>query len=380
MRRPTICFLLLAFCLIPFALGQEFKTYSKELSTLLDAKTANDLQSPNAKPWHLKAEYQIYDALGNPNASGSYEYDWAAPGKSRSLWNRDNTTASLWSLPGSPDVVAGKIEHLRTLERDIRDLTSGVLPSRRVLVQYDLSLQTIPFGQAKLRCIVLNPKKDLPAETPAAFSSYCFDLEKPQLRLVISQTNGLILVLMDNPVPFRDISVPRHVVAARDGHTIFKLDITELRDSPDSPGVFTPLASALPLHLQYSSTQIRSMLATAPKFTYPQRAMDLNLSGHVMLQAHVGKDGHVHSVQIDSGMQVLREAASENVSQLIFHPYFLEGRPVDFDVSFDVNFTPDFQMSVIESASEIHGQCPHFIGGVTGGSPLCAATPIEELP
>jgi hypothetical protein len=104
--------------------------------------------------------------------------------------------------------------------------------------------------------------------------------------------------------------------------------------------------------------------------------MDLNLSGQVMLQAHVGKDGHVHSVQIDSGMQVLREAASANVSQLIFYPYFLEGQPVEFDVSFDVNFTLDFHMSVIESPSEIHGQCPHFIAT----NAICAATSIEELP
>jgi len=375
-RRPTICFFLLAFCFIPYAFGQESKTYSRELSTLLDAKTANDLQSPDAKPWHLKAEYQVYDALGKPIVSGSYEYDWAAPGKSRSLWNRSNTSATLWSLPGSPDVAAGKIEQLRRFERDIHDLTTSVLPSKSVLAQYDLSLQTIPFGQAKLRCIVLNPKKNLPAETPATFSSYCFDMEKPQLRLVTSQTNGLTLVLMDNPVPFRDISIPRQVVAVQDGHIIFKLDIKELRDSQNSPSDLTPATSALPLHLQYLSTQIRSMLAAAPKFTYPQRAMDLNLSGQVMLQAHVGKDGHVHSVQIDSGMQVLREAASANVSQLIFYPYFLEGQPVEFDVSFDVNFTLDFHMSVIESPSEIHGQCPHFIAT----NAICAATSIEELP
>jgi hypothetical protein len=381
MRQPTICFFLLTFSFIPFALGQESQTYSKELSALLAANAANDrLQSPDAKPWRMIAEYQLYDSFGKPVASGSYEYDWVAPGKSRTLWSRGNTTASLWSLPGSPDAVTGKIEQLSAFERDIRDLAFGLLPSRLVLAQYDLSLQTIPFGQAKLRCILLNPKKNLPAQTPAAFSGYCFDLDKPQLRLMTHQTNGLTLVVMDNPALFRDISIPRHVIAARDGHTIFKLDITELKDSQDSPSEFTPPASALPLHLQYSSTKIINMLETAPKFTYPQKVKELNLSGHVMLQAHVGKDGHVHSLQIDSGMQVLREAASDNVKQLIFHPYFLEGQPVDFDVSFDVNFTSDYHMIVIESPSELHEQCPHFIGGVISGNPLCAATSTEEVP
>jgi hypothetical protein len=379
MNPRSIWLLLLAFCLLPNAHGQDTSASSKDLSALLAANSANNsLEASGAMPWRMKADYQLFDAQGHPTASGSYEYWWAAPGKSRTLWTRGNLSASLWDAPGSPNLVAGKVEQLRLVEREIHDLTSGSLPSSQVLAQYALSLQGIAMGPSKLRCVLLGPKTDRPVETPAPFSGYCFDQQKPQLRLMLSKTGHPMLVDLENPAPFRELSIPRHVQIVRDGKTIFTLDIKELKESAEASDSSIPPVSALPLHVQYSAEQAQAMLAENPKFVFPQRATDLNLFGHVMLRAHVGKDGHVHSVQVDSGMKILREAASENVSKLVYQPYFLAGGVSDFDVNFDVNFTPDHQMIVIGSQADIHSQCSHSIGGVRAVNPLCAATSIEE--
>ena len=36
-----------------------------------------DFTSPELKPWHLKAKYQLYDDTGDPAEQGTYEYWWA---------------------------------------------------------------------------------------------------------------------------------------------------------------------------------------------------------------------------------------------------------------------------------------------------------------
>lgn len=379
MSRLAICSLFLAFSCIPFAFGQDSQTNSKDLPALLAANRSNDqLDSPGGKPWRMKASYQLYDAQEKPAGSGTYEYDWATPGKSRMLWNRGNTTITLWSLPGSPDLVSGNIDQLRPVELDIRGLTSGVLPSPQVLAQYDLSLHPISFGQSALRCVILAPRKNLPAQNPAAFSGYCFDQEKPQLRLMTIQSASLTLVLLDNPVLFHGAWIPRNLLMLRGGKKIFSLDITELNDSSDSPGAFTPLSAARPLHLLYAAAQVKDMVESSPHYTYPQKVREFNLFGHVMLTAHVGKDGRTESVRVDSGVRILREEAQKDVSQLTYRPLFLAGSPVDFDVAFDVNFTEDHQMQLIEpnSNGSLHPQCGHAI--LTGA--LCVASPIEEAP
>jgi hypothetical protein len=37
-----------------------------------------DFNSPDLKPWHLKATYQLYDEKGKPGEQGTYEYWWAS--------------------------------------------------------------------------------------------------------------------------------------------------------------------------------------------------------------------------------------------------------------------------------------------------------------
>ncbi len=42
-------------------------------------RNINGLVVPGAKPWHLKATYQLYDNQGKPSETGTYEEWWFGP-------------------------------------------------------------------------------------------------------------------------------------------------------------------------------------------------------------------------------------------------------------------------------------------------------------
>src|ERR1039458_3366375 len=55
-----------------------------------------DFTSPELKPWHLKATYQLYDEKGKPSEQGTFEYWWASPTVYRSTWTRPSATRTVW--------------------------------------------------------------------------------------------------------------------------------------------------------------------------------------------------------------------------------------------------------------------------------------------
>jgi protein TonB len=73
--------------------------------------------------------------------------------------------------------------------------------------------------------------------------------------------------------------------------------------------------------------------------TYPQLARQARISGTVVLQAAIGKDGSIQNLRLVSGHPMLAPAAIEAVKQWKYRPYFLNGEPVEVDTQITVNFT-----------------------------------------
>jgi TonB family protein len=72
--------------------------------------------------------------------------------------------------------------------------------------------------------------------------------------------------------------------------------------------------------------------------TYPATAMKQRISGSVVLQARIGKDGHVHDLKVVSGHPFLATAAVDAVRQWQYDPYKLNGQAVDLQTQITVNF------------------------------------------
>jgi protein TonB len=72
---------------------------------------------------------------------------------------------------------------------------------------------------------------------------------------------------------------------------------------------------------------------------FPPVAIQMDLSGVVLVQALIGKDGEVKDAYVVSGHPVLRDDALEAVWQWKFKPAMAKGEPVPVWVSIPVRFT-----------------------------------------
>jgi protein TonB len=80
-------------------------------------------------------------------------------------------------------------------------------------------------------------------------------------------------------------------------------------------------------------------LIRQPKPIYPPLAKQARISGHVLLNAIIGKDGTIQNLTVASGHPLLVPAAMEAVKQWVYQPTLLNGEAVEVVTQIDVNFT-----------------------------------------
>ena len=71
---------------------------------------------------------------------------------------------------------------------------------------------------------------------------------------------------------------------------------------------------------------------------YPPMAKMAKVEGPVVLQLVVGKEGAVEELRVISGHPMLVQAALDAVRQWRYHPYLLNGKPVEFETQVTVSF------------------------------------------
>jgi protein TonB len=71
---------------------------------------------------------------------------------------------------------------------------------------------------------------------------------------------------------------------------------------------------------------------------YPPEAKTRHITGDVILQITIGKDGRVHDLRAISGDPLLVEASIGAVQQWRYRPYLLKGEPVDVETTIKVQF------------------------------------------
>lgn len=71
---------------------------------------------------------------------------------------------------------------------------------------------------------------------------------------------------------------------------------------------------------------------------YPAPARKARISGTVRLEAVIGRDGMIQSLQVISGHPWLAQAALDAVRQWVYRPTLLNGEPVEVLTQIDVNF------------------------------------------
>jgi protein TonB len=107
---------------------------------------------------------------------------------------------------------------------------------------------------------------------------------------------------------------------------------------PSAP-VAPPKPPPPPERVKVSGGVTAGMLLVKVAPVYPVLARQARISGTVVLQAVIGKNGKIENLHAVSGHPLLIQSAIDAVRQWRYKPYILDGQPVEVDTQVTVNFT-----------------------------------------
>ncbi|MFY9853912.1 MAG: energy transducer TonB [Terracidiphilus sp.] len=310
-----------------------------------------DFTSPELKPWHLKATYQLYDEKGKPSEQGTYEYWWASPTVYRSTWTRPSATHSEWHMADGGRAHQDTGESLKFFEYKLQAAFLSPLPTSSEVNPFNSSLdrRITPFGKFKLPCIMVIPAmpkyEDLKSPPLGLFPTYCFDPQVPALRA--NHFFGTMTTEFNQIVKVQNKYLAREIVVFDGENKVLSAKVDSIAYlSPGDPTLTPPADSTVAKcdakcdKTEISAGVIQGYLLKKVTPYYPERAKELGISGRVVLQAVIGRDGGIHDLHVlSSPSPLLAVSALWAVSQWQYKPYFLLGEPVEVETTANVIFS-----------------------------------------
>ncbi len=101
----------------------------------------------------------------------------------------------------------------------------------------------------------------------------------------------------------------------------------------------TPPPKVAMQRVRVSSGVVAGNLLTKVTPVYPPIAKQAHISGQVVLQAMISKQGTIEHLTVISGHPMLTQSAIDAVSKWRYKPYILNGEPVEVDTTVTVNFS-----------------------------------------
>jgi TonB family protein len=315
-----------------------------------------DFSSPELKPWHLKATYQLYDEKGKTSEEGTYEYWWASPQVYRSTWTRPGATHSEWHTAIGKHAHQDSGEALKFFEYKLQVALFSPLPSYADLDlgKSRLDQETLGKKDAKFPCIMVIPLmpnypglKDVPL---GLFPTYCFDTQLPVLRA--SRSFGTLTTEFNHIVKVQNRYLAREILVFEEKRKILSATVDTISGlAPSDPALTPPVepivaksgdapGSKVEKTVLISAGVMQGMLVKKTTPYYPQQAKDMHISGTVVLQATIGTDGGIHDLHVISSPSPLLAVSSLwAVSQWQYKPYLLFGEPVEVETTVNVIYT-----------------------------------------
>jgi protein TonB len=322
----------------------------KDPRALLKAATPYyDFNSPDLKPWHLKASYQFYDSKGNPAEQGRWEYWWASPKVHRSTWTRNNATQTEWL---TAEVRYRKQDggSLRYFERHLSNILLDPLPSETAVDsgRMKLDLKMTPVGQMQLACVSAilqwenNGKLEAPPSARPEF--YCFSPSLPILRLVY---NNALTYEYNQLAKTQNRYLAKQVFVMNGNRKVFSIAIDEVdRITATDPALARPsdatlVSASIPEDVgnNNKSGVGGGSLLKKPQPVYPYISKMAHEQGTVVLAAVIGTDGRISDLEtLSSPSPMLAKSAEEAVKKWEYKPYLLNSKPVEVETIVNVIF------------------------------------------
>jgi len=174
------------------------------------------------------------------------------------------------------------------------------------------------------------------------------NLESRLNDIVRQRTNKDVFVRANGDVPFGDVAQVIEMGLSAGARVIVVVAKTEIGGSDGTPNqaiesvLLVPSAVvpkiAAPQLLRVSEGEEAGLLVRRVPPTYPPLARRAHVTGAVVFQVHINKEGNVEKLQLISGHPMLAQAATEAVKQWKYKPYLLGGEPVEVETIVTVTF------------------------------------------
>lgn len=97
------------------------------------------------------------------------------------------------------------------------------------------------------------------------------------------------------------------------------------------------LSKSIPSRVPAKVMQAQVISKVTP--VYPPEAKKARIQGKVLLDAVIGKDGHVLNLKAVSGPNELQQSSLDAVRQWIYKPYLVNGEPVEVKTTISVVYS-----------------------------------------
>lgn len=305
-----------------------------------------DFTSPELKPWHLKATYQLYDEKGKPSEQGTFEYWWVSPKVYRRSWSRPRASQTVWYTADGSHAHLETGERLGFFEEKLHRLLLSPLPDTIDLApsKNRLDLKSLSLDKVKLPCIMVIPQTQngkILSATIGSYPTYCFDPNMPLLRFTYDYSS--VTTEFGHIVKVQDRYLAREIHILYGKRNLLSATVDSITNLAPSDPALTPPTDATVVKfdkVNISAAVMTGMLVKKTAPIYPEGAKLAHISGTVLLQATIGKDGRIYDLRVIlSSSPLLADSALHAVSHWEYKPYLLNGEPVEVETTVNVAYS-----------------------------------------
>lgn len=316
-----------------------------------------DFDSAAARPFHLSYHYRLLDNQGSVSAEGRVEY-WRSPGNVRRVsWTKGNNVHNEWRTADGRTLQSVKGDDITSMEHRLSSAVLFSLPKAQDYESGDTSLKLVQIdnsGTVNL-CVAmvsstagLLPRADFqPEGLHGVGTAYCFDSQAPVL--VSTLMNHTITNSYSHIQNFLGHNIAGHIDISYLGEKKVEADLEEATEIKADDAAFTPAPDATEPVIKKITIPITTgpnggiragaFLFKVPPI-YPPSARAAQISGTVVIQAVIDKDGILQNARVVSSPDdSLSQAALDAVRQWRYQPYTLNGEPVSVMTTINVGFT-----------------------------------------
>ncbi|HZB88258.1 MAG TPA: energy transducer TonB [Terracidiphilus sp.] len=297
----------------------------------------NNLAGPDAKPWHLKATFQLYNEKGKPSEEGAFEEWWFSDKQYKVAYHSPSFNQEEYGTDqgvfrsGSTDWLAWPVS-------DIRDAIEHHIPPVSEMGDQIPEHVSLRLGADNLDCSAIPSRNSNYVDNKS--TSFCFDPLHPILRYAHS-FRLLTEITYDQISTFGELFIARNLRVFAEGAPVLSVHIDELESlHPNHISLLSPPADAV--RGRKRIVHILSSNAPTPTYReppkYPESAREDHTVGDVELVVRLGADGHVIDAHAVAGPKELRKATVDAMRKWAYQPRVIDGEPVEFELVLTSNF------------------------------------------